>query len=128
MWDWHADPNDTAIWSGTCRGELKEDAGTLQWFEHGEPIDRFEGSFERNQRRGFGRYSWTPRDMFEGYYDADLPHGQGTVTIDGVSFTGLWRHGCFTHGRKAIAIGVPLATCIGGRSAKDVEQAREYDR
>jgi hypothetical protein len=37
------------------------------------------------------------------------------VTIDGVSFSGIWRRGCLVLKDKSIAIGVPLGTCGGAR-------------
>ena len=118
LWDWRPEPEETATWSGTCPGGLKEGAGVVQWFEHGRPIDRYEGAFERGRRKGFGRYYWPAGQRFEGYYHADLPNGQGTLTIDGVSFAGTWRRGCLAHKDKLIAIGVPLGTCISGHSGK----------
>ena len=70
----------------------------------------------RGKREGFGRYDWPTGERFEGTYADDLPNGRGTVTIDGVSFSGTWRRGCLVLGDKRIAIGVPLGTC-GGRRA-----------
>ena len=122
LWDWHPDPEDTATWSGACPGGLKEGAGIVQWFEHGRPIDRFEGVFEHGKRKGFGRYYWPAGQRFEGYYDDDLPNGQGTITIDGVSHAGIWRRGCLAHKDKLIAIGAPLSTCTGGHSGKIAEK------
>jgi hypothetical protein len=118
LWNWHPEPEDTATWTGACPKGLKEGAGSVQWFEHGRPIDRFEGGFERGRRKGFGRYYWPAGERFEGYYDADLPNGQGTVTIDGVSFAGTWRRGCLAHQEKLIAIGVPLTACSGVQSGR----------
>ena len=83
----------------------------LQWFEHAEPIDRFVGTFHNGQRKGFGRYSWTDIDLYEGGYDADLPNGQGTVRIGGETFSGTWMKGCLRSGDRVVAIGVPLASC-----------------
>src|SRR5215510_5810196 len=34
MWDWHPDPHDKVLWSGSCPGGQKEGHGVLQWFEH----------------------------------------------------------------------------------------------
>ena len=118
LWDWRPDPEDTVTWSGACRGGLREGAGIAQWFEHGRPIDRFEGVFERGRRMGFGRYYWPAGQRFEGYYAADLPNGQGTITIDEVPYTGTWRRGCLAYNEKLIAIGIPLSTCTGSRSRK----------
>jgi len=111
LWDWHPAPEDTATWSGTCPGGHKQGPGVVQWFEHGRPIDRFEGVFDQGERRGFGRYTWAAEERFEGYYEADLPNGPGTITLAGVSFAGTWHRGCFAQQDKRIAIGVPLNTC-----------------
>src|SRR5215475_12575865 len=47
LWDWHPAPEDSATWSGTCPAGRKQGPGTVQWFEHGRPIDRFEGISRR---------------------------------------------------------------------------------
>lgn len=111
MWNWRPDPEDTATWSGTCLSGRKEGHGTVQWYEHGRPIDRFEGVFRRGKRESFGRYEWPAGQSYQGAYVADLPDGQGVVTIDGASFEGTWRRGCLVLGDKRIAIGVPLSAC-----------------
>lgn len=114
LWEWRPDPEDTATWSGACRSKRMEGRGVVQWYEHGRPIDRFEGGFRRGKREGPGRYDWPAGQQYRGTYVDGLPHGQGAVTIDGVSFAGTWRRGCLVQGDKRIAIGVPLSTC-GGR-------------
>jgi hypothetical protein len=119
LWDWRPDPEDTATWSGACRSGRKEGRGVVQWYEHGRPIDRFEGVFQRDTREGFGRYDWPAGQRYQGTYLADLPNGQGTVTIDGASFAGTWRRGCLARGDKRIAIGVPLSTCGGGHRVEN---------
>ena len=111
LWDWHPAPEDTSTWTGACPAGRKEGRGVVQWFEHGRPIDRFEGVYRRGKREGFGRYDWPTGERFEGTYADDLPTGRGTVTIDGVSFSGTWRRGCLVLGDKRIAIGIPLGTC-----------------
>ncbi|GEP57099.1 hypothetical protein [Reyranella soli] len=111
MWHWRPDPEDTATWSGRCLSGRKEGHGAVEWYEHGRPIDRFEGVFRRGKREGFGRYDWPAGQSYQGAYVADLPDGQGVVTIVGASFEGTWRRGCLTHGDKRIAIGVPLSAC-----------------
>jgi hypothetical protein len=111
LWDWRPDPEDTATWSGACRSGLKQGRGIVQWYEHGRATDRFEGTFRAGKRDGFGRYDWPAGQRYEGTFLADLPDGKGSVTIDGVSFAGIWRRGCLKHGDKRIAIGVSLRTC-----------------
>jgi hypothetical protein len=116
LWDWHPAPEDASTWTGACPAGRKEGRGVVQWVEHGRPIDRFEGVYRRGKREGFGRYDWPTGDRFEGTYTDDLPNGRGTVTIDGVSFSGTWRRGCLVLRDKRIAIGVPLGTCGGSRA------------
>lgn len=111
MWDWHPDLEDKASWSGSCRGALKEGTGVVQWTEHGEPIDRFEGTYRNGRREGAGRYSWTPTDWFEGTYANDVPHGPGTVSLGGVTLSGTWRNGCLAVDDKVVAVGVSRASC-----------------
>jgi hypothetical protein len=111
MWDWHPDPQDKVSWSGACPGGQKEGHGVLQWFEHGQPIDRFEGTYRRNRREGFGRYEWNGADRFEGHYAKGVPQGFGTARIAGEVFSGDWRNGCLRKGTRVIAIGVPRRSC-----------------
>lgn len=109
--DWHPDRQDKATWSGSCRAALKDGVGVAQWTEHGEPIDRFEGSYRQGRREGPGRYSWNANDLFEGTYARDLPNGFGAVTVSGTTLSGEWRNGCLKVDDKVVAIGVSLASC-----------------
>jgi hypothetical protein len=111
MWDWHPDPKDRAVWSGTCPGGKKEGRGVVQWFEHGQAIDRFEGTFRNGKREGFGRYVWNTEASFEGSYLNDLPHGFGTARLLGETFAGNWKNGCFNQGSRVLAIGVARSSC-----------------
>ena len=117
MWDWHPDPRDKAVWSGTCPNGRQEGRGILQWYEHGEAIDRFEGTFSNGKREGHGVYQWNATDRFEGSYLNDVPNGQGTASLAGETFSGDWRNGCFRKGTRVVAIGVPRTSCGGVPSA-----------
>src|SRR4029079_8327904 len=113
MWDWHPDPKDRAVWSGACPGGKKEGRGVVQWSEHGQAVDRFEGTFRNGKREGFGRYVWTPEASFEGHYANDVPNGFGTATLLGESFSGTWKNGCFSKDSRVVAIGVERTSCCG---------------
>ena len=52
LWDWHPAPEDTSTWTGACPAGRKEGRGVVQWFEHGRPIDRFEGVYGRLRMLG----------------------------------------------------------------------------
>ena len=111
MAEWHPDPQDKVTWSGSCRAALREGPGAAQWTEHGEPIDRFEGTYRHGVREGLGRYTWNANGRFEGAYSRDLPNGFGTVTVLGITLSGEWRDGCLKSGDRSVAIGVPRADC-----------------
>jgi len=126
MWDWHPDPHDKASWSGTCSKGQKEGRGVLQWFEHGQRIDRFEGTYRNNRREGFGRYEWNESDSFEGQYVNGVPQGVGTAHIAGEVFAGEWRNGCLRKGARVVAIGVPRRSCADLSAALERPQAASF--
>jgi hypothetical protein len=111
MWDWHPDPQDRAVWSGSCPSGKKDGRGTVQWFEHGQRIDHFEGTYRAGKREGFGRYVWNEESSFEGQYANDIPNGFGTVNLLGETFAGDWKNGCLRKDGREIAIGVERKTC-----------------
>jgi hypothetical protein len=111
MWDWHPEPTDKAFWTGSCKAGMKDGKGILQWFEHGLPIDRFEGSYSAGKREGQGRYEWNDNERFIGSYAGNVPHGFGTVTLAGETLSGEWRRGCLQSGERVVAIGVPRSSC-----------------
>lgn len=112
MWDWHPDTQDRAVWSGACPAGRKDGRGTVQWFEHGQAIDRFEGAYRDGKREGFGRYVWNDSTSFEGQYVNDLPDGFGTATVVGETFSGNWVKGCIARADRVVAIGVDRKTCM----------------
>jgi hypothetical protein len=126
MWDWHPDPHDAATWSGACPKGQKEGRGVLQWFEHGQRIDRFEGTYRSNRREGFGRYEWNQADRFEGHYVNGVPQGFGTAHIAGEVFSGEWRNGCLRKGTRVVAIAVPRRSCVDFSAALERPQASSF--
>jgi hypothetical protein len=115
MWDWHPGLSDHATWTGRCRSGVKAGWGTVQWFEHGQAIDRFEGTFVDGKRQGAGRYTWNSSNWYVGFYEDDLPNGLGTASIAGQTFSGQWQHGCFARGAQVVAIGTPRKFCDAQR-------------
>lgn len=111
MWDWHPEPRDTATWTGACSNGFKVGRGIVQWFEHGLPIDRFEGTYIAGRRDGLGRYEWNDHDRFYGRYANDQPNGFGTASIAGEAFTGEWKNGCLRSGDRVVAIGAARTSC-----------------
>ena len=111
MWDWHPGLSDRITWTGQCRDGAKAGWGVVQWFEHGQPIDWFEGTFVAGKRQGAGHYRWNGSDWYVGFYEDDLPDGLGTANIAGQTFSGQWHHGCFIRGAQVVAIGIPRRSC-----------------
>jgi hypothetical protein len=126
MWDWHPDPKDHAAWNGACPHGLKQGRGIVQWFEHGQAIDRFEGTYVEGKREGFGRYDWNHDDTYEGHYASDVPDGFGTARIAGEMFAGDWKNGCLRKGDRVVAIGVPRRSCALAAEAMTHPQSAAF--
>jgi hypothetical protein len=122
MWDWHPEPADKATWSGACHAGLPDGQGEARWVEHGQPIDRFIGTYRQGKREGEGHYVWNETARFDGIYANDVPQGQGVLKLEGDIFAGEWKGGCFTaNDGRVVAIGVPRASCgpDGGAAQKE---------
>jgi hypothetical protein len=126
MWDWHPDLHDHAAWTGKCPQGTKDGHGVVQWYEHGMPIDRFEGTYHASKREGFGRYQWNATDRYEGHYANDVPDGFGTAVVQGLTFAGDWKNGCLSKGDRTVAIGVPRTSCAGASVALNRPQAAQF--
>lgn len=126
MWDWHPDPHDHASWTGQCTQGAKDGHGVVQWTEHGQAIDRFEGTYREGKREGFGRYRWNATDLYEGHYANDVPNGFGTAMVQGVTFAGEWKNGCLSKDGRTVAIGVPRSSCNGSGIALNRQQAAAF--
>lgn len=57
--------------------------------------DRYEGGYVNDLRSGHGVFTGMNGDRYEGNFIGGWPHGRGTGVIDGETFTGEWRYGCF---------------------------------
>lgn len=73
--------------------------------------DRYEGAFANNLPHGEGRLTWASGEHYEGHVSAGIPDGQGSYTAANQTYTGLWRHGCFTDPKRPRAVGVPAESC-----------------
>jgi hypothetical protein len=127
MWDWHPALTDTTVWTGSCKHGGLTGYGVVQWYEHGRPIDRFEGTFVAGRRQGPGRYRWNDTDWYVGLYEDDLPNGLGTANIAGETFSGQWQVGCYQQGTKTVAIGVPRTSCDGAGISRPPMVAKQVD-
>lgn len=117
IWDWHPDPQDQVVWKGACHAGRPDGQGQAQWYEHGQAIDRFAGSYHDGKRQGRGHYTWNDTVRFEGSYADDVPQGPGVLTLDGVVLGGEWDRGCLAQDGKVAAIGVPRTSCTASGKA-----------
>ena len=119
------EPDSVQIsWTAPCDGDgwlfdtevdgLKHGKGVVQWSEHGQTIDRFEGSYRFGRREGPGRYVWNAAHRFEGNYADDVPDGYGTLHLGDQTMSGHWHNGCLAVGGRVVAIGVPRTSCMAG--------------
>jgi hypothetical protein len=124
MWDWHPAPEDSVVWRGACHDHLPNGQGEAQWFEHGRPIDRFNGTYRNGKRDGEGHYIWNHDVRFDGNYANDVPQGYGIARIESEVLAGEWDKGCISAGGKVAAIGVPRTSC-GPDNGKRLEKIAE---
>lgn len=78
----------------------------MQWFERGQRIDRFEGTYRAGKREDFGRSVWNDENCFEGQYLNNVTNGLGTLTLAGETRAGDWKNGCLGKDGRMVAIGV----------------------
>src|ERR1700722_5896133 len=117
IWDLAPRPNDSATWSGACRGGRAHGAGSLDWFRDGNLTvhfegtmsngkmsgrgvetfasgDRLEGMFRDGNARGRGVYTFADGDRFDGYFRDGKPNGHGVYWFaNGNRYDGQWRNG-----------------------------------
>ena len=108
---------------------LPEGQGEAQWSEHGRPIDRFMGTYRDGKRDGEGHYVWNESVRFDGTYADDVPQGQGVLKLEGDTFAGEWKGGCFTAtDGRVVAIGVPRTSCGAAASLHAKRRSRSARR
>ena len=73
----------------------------MYYFGNGEV---YEGSFEYGIKRGKGIYRRSDNVTFEGFWNDDLPNGNGELSYLGNKIKGFWRNGAFV-GNPEIEMG-----------------------
>jgi hypothetical protein len=135
VWNIAPQVNETISWSGACRNGVGEGRGVLQWFEGGQPGDRYEGElhdgkqtghgvitsadgrsydgdFRDGTMSGHGLYTDTSGDRYDGEWRNGKPNGVGRfVSAMRGTFDGYWTNGCFKDGTRRAAVIVALSTC-----------------
>jgi hypothetical protein len=97
VWNPEPQPSESISWSGACQGGYAQGYGMLQWFENGNPTERFEGEMQRGKPHGRGVYSWPDGSRYEGDFQNGYRTGRGVqVWPDGARYEGEYREGNFS--------------------------------
>ncbi len=101
------------VWANGDRyeGGYKEDMLHGHGVFVGENGDKYEGDYKNDKKHGRGVYVWLNGDIFDGDYRGGFANGNGTLTLNGESFSGYWTNGCFRQGNRSAAIGVTIEAC-----------------
>lgn len=84
---WNVEPRDNErfSWSGSCVAGLATGAGILQWYEEGEPSERYEGLMSGGKPHGRGTVILPTGEIYKAQSIDGVFHGEGTIAwSDGV--------------------------------------------
>jgi hypothetical protein len=104
-------PNESITWSGGCQNGFAQGLGVLQWFENGQPAERYNGELRGGQMNGHGILNTGNGGRYEGEFRDGKANGLGTWTEAGGSFSGIWTNGCFKDGNRRAYVGTDPSLC-----------------
>jgi len=112
IWDSTPQPNESVTWTGPCKNGHANGKGVLVWYVNGRPYETYDGELTMGHYYGCGKQVWSSGSSYEGCYQNDRAHGQGTFRgTNGQVYSGNWVNGCFRQGDRRYAIGTPLDQC-----------------
>ncbi len=71
VWDPAPQAGESIRWSGPCKEGLADGEGTLQWFVHGKPGDRYAGAYRHGKRNGYGVVTYANGETVKGTWSDD---------------------------------------------------------
>ncbi len=71
VWDPAPQAGESISWSGPCKEGFADGEGTLQWFNHGRPGDRYEGGYAHGKRNGYGVVTYANGKTVKGAWHDD---------------------------------------------------------
>jgi MORN repeat len=71
VWDPAPEQGESIRWSGACKDGFADGDGTLQWFLHGKPGDRYEGGYAHGKRNGYGVVTFANGETVKGAWHDD---------------------------------------------------------
>ncbi len=117
LWNSNPQANESISWNGVCPNGLASGEGVAQWYQNGQPTDRYdgewkdgrenghgvavaangdlyEGEWRDGRRNGHGVYLWANGDRYDGQWKDDRQNGHGVlVWAGGDRYEGEWRDG-----------------------------------
>jgi hypothetical protein len=112
VWNPFPQLDETIQWSGPCVDGFAHGRGTVRWFISGKLFETDDGEFRRGKLNGHAVLVFTNGARFEGTFEENQPHGQGTLRTEvGEVFSGQWTYGCFADGSRRKAFGVSPEAC-----------------
>jgi hypothetical protein len=112
MWDPTPLPDEIIRWSGRCVGGYGEERGTLEWYSRGVLFETDVADFVRGKLNGHGNLRFTEGGEFDGQFRDQKPNGPGTYhTVDGRTYSGDWKDGCFRDGKRRANFNVAPQDC-----------------
>lgn len=94
-------PNESASWTGACRGGRTEGNGVLTWHQGsgsssaGTVIGRYEGPMRAGHAHGRGVYTWPNGNRYDGEFRDGFAHGPARYLHNGSLYEGDWKEGCY---------------------------------
>ena len=107
----HPQPNESVTWSGGCESGIAVGQGVLQWFESGQPAERYEGELRAGEMNGHGILTTENGGRYEGDFRDGMANGFGQWTTSRGSYSGVWTNGCFHDGTKRAWVGGDPSSC-----------------
>ncbi len=92
VWNQSPSADETATWSGGCKGQLASGTGTLIW-RAGTVEQRYDGGMEDGRMNGRGVYLLPDGTRYEGEFKDDDFNGSGVLVEPAGRYEGMWRNG-----------------------------------
>ena len=79
---------DGRSYTGDWSNNSMDGKGVFNWGNE----CKYKGEYKNNKREGNGVYSFGC-NLYDGYWLNNMPHGEGTLLLDGIRIVGLFRYG-----------------------------------
>lgn len=81
----HPVDDESASWNGKCKDGYASGPGALQWFKHGKPTERYEGTLAKGEPDGDGIFLYADESRYDGQWKEGKWHGEGVLAYSETS-------------------------------------------